>query len=152
MTTDKKKSFVKERVSEIALLILLVALVALIRVYHGGEHGLMVVWKGEPSFTDTIVYVPEMLNLPAQDLKAEHPSVYSQLVAMDILEDNTELEQIRARRLKKRNAPPPGGKSESTAAGENKPADDKSEAQGEPASDKPAADAGSESDSKAGKQ
>jgi len=91
----------RARFSELALLGVLVLLLALVRIYYGGDRGLMVVWKGEPTFKDTLVDLPQMMSMPADAIKREHPSVHWQLVAMDILDENVELQSVidRRRRL-----------------------------------------------------
>src|SRR5215813_14000130 len=87
----------RKRYSEFALLAALVVLLSLVRIYYGGGHGLMVVWKGQPSFSDTLVNLSDMTQMPRDQLRREHPAVHWQLVAMELLDDNTELDSIRAR-------------------------------------------------------
>lgn len=90
-------SILKRRSSDIALLLGLAILLSLVRFYYGGDHGLMVVWKGQPDFADTVVNLSEIQQMPIDQLRREHPSVHWQLVAMDIIDDNTELDAIRER-------------------------------------------------------
>ena len=88
----------RSRISELALIAVLILLVALIRIYYGGDRGLMVVWKGEPTFTDTFVDLSEIMKLSPDAIKQGHPAVHLQLVAMDILDDNVELQSVLNRR------------------------------------------------------
>jgi|GEM_PF-4520650 len=87
----------------ILLVVALVGLVALIRVYWGGEQGVMCVWKAQPSFVDTVVYIPEVTALPKEDLVKDHPGVWEQLVVMDLVNEEHEakLEQIRNKRMRR---------------------------------------------------
>jgi hypothetical protein len=86
------------RLSEIALLLGLILLFSVIRIYYGGSQGLMIVWKGEVSFKDTLVNLTELEKLPKQELQQQHPSVYWQMLAMDLVEDDHDLDIIRKRR------------------------------------------------------
>ena len=92
----------KKRYSDVALLLGLVLLLSLVRIYYGGGHGLMVVWKGQPGFADTLVNLSEVTQMPVEQLRREHPSVHWQLVAMELLDDNTELDSVRSRVHKQR--------------------------------------------------
>lgn len=85
----------------ILLVVGLVALVALIRIYWGGEQGVMCVWKAQPAFVDTVVYIPEVTALPKEDLVKDHPGVWEQLVVMDLVNEEHEakLQQIRTKRM-----------------------------------------------------
>lgn len=93
---------IQNKFSELVLVAMLILLVSLVRVYCGGSQGLMVVWKGEPSFEDTVVNLSDLMKLPSEELRKSHPSVHWQLVAMDLLEDTAELENIRQKRLYQR--------------------------------------------------
>jgi hypothetical protein len=99
------------RLSEIALLLGLVFLFSVIRIYYGGAQGLMIVWKGELSFKDTIVNLSDLERMPKQQLQQEHPSVYWQMLAMDLVEDDHDLDIIRKRRelrhIQSDHSPPP---------------------------------------------
>jgi hypothetical protein len=86
------------RFSEIALLAGLVLLFSVIRIYYGGSQGLMIVWKGEISFQDTLVNLDQLERMPKPQLQREHPSVYWQMLAMDLVEDDHDLQIIRKRR------------------------------------------------------
>ncbi len=87
----------------ILLVVALVGLVALIRIYYGGDQGVMCVWKAQPSFVDTVVYIPEVTALPKEDLVKDHPGVWEQLVVMDLVNEEHEakLEQIRNKRMRR---------------------------------------------------
>lgn len=111
-------TIVRQPYSEIALGVALIALLSLVRIYYGGGHGIMVVWKGQPTFQDTLVNLSEVTQMPPEQLRREHPSVHWQLVAMEIIEDNIELQSVRERLHWKRlgpakqapdHAPSPGG-------------------------------------------
>jgi len=93
-------TLIKRSSSEVVLLAALVVLLSLVRVYYGGGHGLMVVWKGSPSFSDTLVNLSDVIRMPIDQLRREHPAVHWQLVAMDLLPDNTELDSVRSRKPK----------------------------------------------------
>jgi hypothetical protein len=85
----------------ILLVVALVGLVALIRIYWGGDQGVMCVWKTQPSFVDTVVYIPEVTALPKEDLVKDHPGVWEQLVVMDLVNEEHEakMAQIRQKRM-----------------------------------------------------
>lgn len=85
----------KQRYSEIALLVVLVFLISLVRIYYGDSHGIMVVWKSQPSFVDTLVNLSEVTSMPAEELKEKHPAIYWQLISMDVIDDNVELDSLR---------------------------------------------------------
>lgn len=87
----------------ILLVVALVGLVALVRVYWGGDQGVMCVWKTQPSFVDTVVYIPEVTALPKEDLVKDHPGVWEQLVVMDLVNEEHEakLAQIRNKRMRR---------------------------------------------------
>ena len=108
--SDEKKSF-QISATEIALLAILVLLVSLIRVYYGGDRGIMIVWKGELSFHDTLVNLAEITRTPKEELLKHHRSVLYQLEAMDLIEQDVELESVRHRLWRGRGSPPanPGG-------------------------------------------
>jgi hypothetical protein len=90
---------VKLTITEIALLAVLVFMVALIRVYYGGNYAPMVVWKGELTFHDTLVNLGEIVSLPRDVLVKDHRSVLYQLEDMDVIQGtDVELESIRNRR------------------------------------------------------
>jgi len=86
-----------ERACELGLLLGLVFLLSLVRIYYGGSQGLMVVWKGEPTFQDTLVDVSKMIEMPPNELSEKHRSVLYQLEAMDIIDPQIEVENIRKR-------------------------------------------------------
>ena len=90
---------IQNRFSELVLAAMVILLVSLVRIYYGGSQGIMVVWKGEPSFKDTVVNLSELMRLPAEELRTNHPSVHWQLVAMDLLEETAELDNVRQRHL-----------------------------------------------------
>lgn len=75
------------RISEIALVAVLVVMLGLVRVYYGGSCGLVFVWKGEFSYNDTLVNLDDIMKLPKEVVKEEHPSVFYQLAALDQFED-----------------------------------------------------------------
>lgn len=85
----------------VLLVVAVIGLVAIIRVYWGGEQGVMCVWKTQPSFVDTVVYIPEVTALPKEDLVKDHPGVWEQLVVMDLVNEEHEakLAQIRQKRM-----------------------------------------------------
>lgn len=87
----------------ILLVVGFIGLVALIRIYWGGEQGVMCVWKTQPSFVDTVVYIPEVTALPKEDLVKDHPGVWEQLVVMDLVNEEHEakLAQIRQKRMRR---------------------------------------------------
>jgi hypothetical protein len=76
----------------------LVLLFSVIRIYYGGSQGLMIVWKGEVSFQDTVVNLDQLQRMPKSQLQREHPSVYWQMLSMDLVEDDHDLQIIRKRR------------------------------------------------------
>jgi hypothetical protein len=76
-----------------------VLLFSVIRIYYGGNQGLMIVWKGEITFNDTLVNLTELEKMPKKDLQREHPAVYWQMLAMDLVEDDHDLEIVRKRRV-----------------------------------------------------
>jgi hypothetical protein len=80
------------------LLLGLVLLCSMIRIYYGGAQGLMIVWKGEVTFRDTLVSVSQFEAMPKTELQTQHASVYSQMLAMDLVEDDHDLQVIRKRR------------------------------------------------------
>jgi len=90
-----------KNISLVLLLVALVGLVACVRVYWGGDQGLMFVWKTQPSFTDTFVYMPEVTALTKEDLVKDHPGIWEELVVMDIVNEEQEakLAQIRHKRM-----------------------------------------------------
>src|SRR5271170_4393896 len=88
------------RLSEICLLVTLILMIGLIRVYYGGDQGLMVVWKGEFSYKDTLVSVAEFQKMPKQQLLSQHRSVYWQLVSMDVLEVPEDLTLLKKRKTR----------------------------------------------------
>ncbi len=90
-------TIIKSSYSEIALLLGLVMLLSLVRIYYGGGHRLMVVWKGQPGFTDTLVNLSDVTQMDREKLRREHPAVHWQLVAMELIDDNTELDALRDR-------------------------------------------------------
>ena len=90
-------TIIKKGYSELALLLGLVMLLSLVRIYYGGGHGLMVVWKGQPGFADTLVNLSDVTQMPVEQLRREHPSVHWQLVAMDLIDDNAELDALQER-------------------------------------------------------
>ena len=92
-----------KHLSLVLLLVALIGLIAFVRVYWGGEQGVMFVWKTEPSFTDSFVYVPEVTALAKEDLDNDHPGVWEQLVAMDLINEEHEakLSQIRQKRMRR---------------------------------------------------
>lgn len=94
-----------KHVTLILLVVALVGLVALVRIYWGGDQGVMCVWKTQPSFVDTVVYIPEVTALPKEDLVKDHPGVWEQLVVMDLVSEEHEakLEQIRQKRMHRLN-------------------------------------------------
>lgn len=85
----------------ILLVVAVIGLVAMVRIYWGGEQGAMCVWKTQPSFVDTVVYIPEVTALPKEDLVKDHPGVWEQLVVMDLVNEEHEakLDQIRKKRM-----------------------------------------------------
>lgn len=98
----------RSRISEVVLLLCLLILIGLIRVYYGGSQGLMVVWKGELSYKDTFVNLKEILNQPKESLIADHPSVYFQLLGMDVLDDQQDQSRVQTiRRLRLHRQPGP---------------------------------------------
>ena len=99
------------RISELVLIVGLVFLVGLIRIYYGGSQGLMVVWKGDWTFRDTLVNLVSLQNMPREQLLKQHKSVFWQLEAMDLLEDDQDLQVIKSRRAfrsKRATQPVPG--------------------------------------------
>src|SRR5688572_14446721 len=91
----------RSRISEVVLLLTLLVLIGLIRVYYGGSEGLMVVWKGDFSFKDTFVNLSEILDQPKESLVSDHPSVYWQLLGMEVLDDTQDQSRVHTiRRLR----------------------------------------------------
>ena len=90
-----------KHVTLILLVVAFIGLVALVRIYWGGEQGVMCVWKTQPSFVDTVVYIPEVTAMPKEDLVKDHPGVWEQLVVLDLVNEEQEakLSQIRQKRM-----------------------------------------------------
>lgn len=86
---------VRSRVSEIVLFCMLVLLLASMRIYWDTPEGLIWVWKGEPSFTDTVVDLKSLLALPRTELKNHHHDVMWQLEDMGFIEESQEHAQRR---------------------------------------------------------
>lgn len=93
------------RISEIALVVVLVVMLGLVRVYYGGGCGLVFVWKGEFSYSDTLVNLDDILKLPKEVVKEEHPSVYFQMAALDLFEDANPFAYRRRHRMQRRHNP-----------------------------------------------
>lgn len=91
----------KSHISELVLVVVLVLLVLAVRVYYGGHDGLMIVWKGELGFKDTLVNLPEVMALPKAQLTRDHKSVLWQLEEMGLMEPDDLPEKTR-KRLEKR--------------------------------------------------
>ncbi len=74
------------KASELILLGLLVVMIGFIRIYYGGGPGeeLMVVWKGEFSYHDTLVNLSDILRMPRGELSHVHPSILYQLEEMGV--------------------------------------------------------------------
>jgi hypothetical protein len=112
---NKMKKF--GRVSELLLLILLLVMIGFVRVYYGGETGLIFVWKGQFSYMDTLVNLDEVRKTSRFELQRDRPLMYWQLEEMGLYEPS--LPFVRRRRP----APIPGA-DKGTAAQEQLPAPD----------------------------
>ncbi len=95
------------RISEIGLVVVLVAMLGLVRVYYGGGCGLVFVWKGEFSYNDTLVNLDDIMKLPKEVVKEEHPSVYFQMAALDLFEDANPFAYRRRHRLQRQHSQSP---------------------------------------------
>jgi hypothetical protein len=88
--------------SELFLAGIMIMLLGLTRIYYGGNEGIIVVWKGHLSLTDTLVNLSETLALPREVLITEHPEVLAQLEEMNLINSgNSSDELIYKRRLAK---------------------------------------------------
>lgn len=97
MSGDKKRKFYSPTISELVLAAVLVLLIAMTRIYYGPGQTPMVVWKGEITFHDTLVNLPEVTTMPQDQLLQAHKSVFYQLEDMDLIEaDNTPPARIPA--------------------------------------------------------
>lgn len=127
----------KPSFSELALLSILIVLVALTRVYYGGGRAPMIVWKDEFTFHDTLVNVAELSALPHDVMLKDHRSVLYQLEAMEIIEPtDIEVESIRHRQWKGRQAPVAKDKSPDKQIGDKPPSASASEKPASPQSEK----------------
>lgn len=86
------------RLSEALLVVLLVLLVACMRIYVGGPDGIIWVWKGAPSFNDTVVELKNFQAMPREELKKSHYDVLWQLEDMGFIEN---LEHAKLRQHKR---------------------------------------------------
>jgi hypothetical protein len=76
-------------VSEVILLAILVAIVAMTRVYYDEGTGPMVVWKSEISLKDTLVKISDFAKMPRAELEKQHPDVFYQMEDMGLLDSET---------------------------------------------------------------
>lgn len=88
---------VSVRTSELVLASILLVIVGFTRVYYGGPDGLMVVWKGEFGFKDTLVDLGSFSSLPRNVAVAEHANVLYQLEEMGLVDQYTEPAHIKPR-------------------------------------------------------
>lgn len=96
-------------VSPIVLGILLIVLISATRVYIGGPDGMIVVWKGELSFNETVVNLADYVNLPKSEL-AKHPQLFTQMEEMDLLNPSYE-RPLKRKRIRKNSAEDQGAQS-----------------------------------------
>lgn len=91
---------ISSRVSEVLLLLLLVLLVASMRIYIGGTEGIIWVWKGMPSFTDTVVDLKTFQSMPRDELRKYHHDVLWQLEDMGFVDslEHAKLKQQHKKR------------------------------------------------------
>lgn len=87
------------RTSEILLVTILLVIIGFTRVYYGGPDGLMVVWKGEFGFKDTIVDLANFYAIPHNVALAEHPNVLYQLEEMGLVDQYSD-DPLRSPSLK----------------------------------------------------
>jgi len=68
------------------LTVLMFVLISATRVYVGGPDGLEFVWKGELSFTDTVVNLVDFQGMPPKDIALGHsPALVSQMEDMGLI-------------------------------------------------------------------
>lgn len=96
-------------VSPIVLGALLIVLLSATRVYIGGPDGMIVVWKGELSFNETVVNLADYVNLPKDEL-AKHPQLFTQMEEMDLLNPSYE-RPLKRKRIRKNSGEGEGAQS-----------------------------------------
>jgi hypothetical protein len=96
-------------VSPIVLCALLIILISATRVYIGGPDGMLVVWKGELSFNETVVNLADYVDLPKSEL-AKHPQLFMQMEEMDLLNPSYE-RPLKRKRIRKNSGESEGAQS-----------------------------------------
>lgn len=86
------------KASEILLLLFLLAIVGFTRVYYGGPQGPMFVWKGEFSYKDTLVSLPDFMKIPHEQALIQHPKLVDQLEEMGMIDSPDFIYKPRHRR------------------------------------------------------
>ena len=101
------RNAISVRISEVLVIIILAFLLGLVRIFVGDGLGLMVVWKGEFTYRDTVVNLDKVLKMSRDEMAKEHPEVLGQLEEMFIIDPHDgltrdELRKIREHRFHKR--------------------------------------------------
>jgi hypothetical protein len=99
----KSSKLNQKLVSDIGLLLVLLLMISLVRVYVGGPQWIILVWKGEMSFKDTVVNLQDLARIPRAELTQLHPKLINQLEEMDLVEPlDLHAVKLKRFRLKKR--------------------------------------------------